>query len=303
MAKAKKSVKAINPSSRVYIKGLAVVIAIISLFILGRWLTDADQEVQKTVKVVRLKNAIGVSEIITENSLEPYNMYLGEFKQYGTFEIDGETKRAIVLWDERDQVVGNYASYYLREKTVLFWDSLVTSKENRNPYLYKMDNKELLKFEADAGLFGEILIPGDIINVRATYKETDFNLPPEELILLTDSYEAPTVTVSDMLFNEIVVVDMLNGGGESIFDVFYDLMSKPEVEQEKIITSTSFKDSITPKSFLFSLTAEEIEKYTLIKAKSPDYTITILPRTDSIILEYLADIAEKVKSLESDIVE
>ena len=106
-----------------------------------------------------------------------------------------------------------------------------------------------------------------------------------------------------MLFNEIVVVDMLNGGGESIFDVFYDLMSKPEVEQEKIITSTSFKDSITPKSFLFSLTAEEIEKYTLIKAKSPDYTITILPRTDSIILEYLADIAEKVKGLESDIVE
>ena len=43
-----------------------------------------------------------------------------------------------------------------------------------------MDNKELLKFEADAGLFGEILILRDIINVRATYKETDFNLLPEE---------------------------------------------------------------------------------------------------------------------------
>ena len=294
-------VKSLNPQSKPFIRILSVLLSIVVLFILGSWLTKADKEIQKTVKVVRVKNAVGVSELITDKTIEPYDMYLKEFNQYGTFELNGETKRAVALWEERDQVIGNYAAYYLREKTVLFWDSLVQNKENRNPYLYKMNNKELLNFDADAGLFGEILIPGDIINVRATYQEDDLNLPPEELVLLTSGYTPPKITVSDMLFNEIVVIDMLNGSGESIFDVFYELMSKPEAEREKIIQSSEFKSSITPDSFLFSLTAEEIEKYTLIKAKSPEYTITLLPRTDSIILEYLSDIVERVKAVQNEV--
>lgn len=286
-----------NPQKKVVVKIIAVVLSLVVIVALGTWLTNADQEMQKVISVVRLKESLGVSEIITDAVIEKYDMYLKEFNQYGTIEIGGEQKRAIVLWDERDKVVGNYAAYYLREKTILFWDSMIYNKEKRNPYLYKMDNKELLKFDADAGMFGEILIPGDIINVRATYKEIDFSLPPEELILLSDGYEPPTITVSDMLFNEVVVIDMLNGSGQSIFDAFYDLMSKSQIEQEQLIQSSDFKSKITPASFLFSLTAEEIEKYTLIKAKSPTYTITLLPRTDSIILEYLADIVDKVKNL------
>lgn len=286
-----------NPQKKVTIKIIAVVLSVVAIVILGSWLMNADQEMQKVISVVRLKKSLGVSEIITEDSIESYNMYLKEFNQYGTINVNGEDKRAIVLWDERDKIIGNYAAYYLREKTVVFWDSIITNREKRNPYLYKMDNKELLRFEADAGMFGEILIPGDIINVRATYQEIDFSLPPEELVLLSDRYEPPKVTVSDMLFNEVVVIDMLNGSGESIFDAFYDLMSKSQVEQEQIVMSEDFRKKITPASFLFSLTAEEIEKYTLIKAKNPTYTITILPRTDSVILEYLADIVDKVKNL------
>ena len=148
-------VKSLNPQGKPFIRILSVLLSIVVLFILGSWLTKADKEIQKTVKVVRVKNAVGVSELITDKTIEPYDMYLKEFNQYGTFELNGETKRAVALWEERDQVIGNYAAYYLREKTVLFWDSLVQNKENRNPYLYKMNNKELLKFDADAGLFGE----------------------------------------------------------------------------------------------------------------------------------------------------
>ena len=61
-----------------------------------------------------------VSEIITENSLEPYDMYLGSLNSMALLKLTVKPKRAIVLWDERDQAVGNYASHYLRRRLYCF---------------------------------------------------------------------------------------------------------------------------------------------------------------------------------------
>ena len=246
---------------------------------------------------------VGVSEIIREDGkqLKKYDMYYKEFVNYGTYtDADGTTKRAVVLWDEREQLYGKFVSNYQRQDTLVFWDSVVLSKERSNPYLYKIKNKEFLKMNGfSPSEYGDILVPGDHINVRVAYEDDDYTLPPEELVMLHQSGEPPKIIRQEMLFSDVSIVDMLNSSGESIFDAFYELLALPATERERLVEDATFKDKIAPDAYLLALTPEQIDKYIYITKKSNvTITVTVLPRTDdSVILDYLRDL---VKSAISD---
>ena len=81
----------------------------------------------------------------------------------------------------------------------------------------------LLKISINADTFGQMLVPGDRINVRAAYSEQVFTLPTEEEFMMqqqTGISPQTTVKRQILLFNNVAILDMLNGNGESIFDIF-----------------------------------------------------------------------------------
>lgn len=285
-------VKPTNASrSRNRLIGVFLAIAIIIFVSVMSLISSAESK--KTISVVKIKPdaPITANSIIREDMLEVYDMYYKEFEQYGTNRMsDGTIRSTLVRWDERADIVGKrYAAYYLRGGTVLFWDSTVKEQTKKNSYLYNMSG-ELLNIKMNTVQdFGDMVVPGDTLNIRANYTDTVYNLPTElEYKLNVESSgggagedNGTTVKKTSPLFSEVTILDMLNSAGQSIFDIYYNYISSSKQRQGELLKSPEFLESVKPNSILIECTAEEVEHYMALQGLGATYQMTLLPRTSS----------------------
>lgn len=251
-----------------------------------------------TVDIVKLNTSVPQDGVVNESMMYKDSMSKTEYEKQGVYTTaDGSKRRAIMLWDDRGTITKTstvaYASYYVRQDTPLYWDSLSKETPKQNSYLYQMDG-ELLKLELDADQFGGMLVPGDKINVRVTYDETDYSLPSESEFLMQQQLGIAgnsTTKVSSMLFNNVTVLDILNGSGDSIFDLYYKLLALPKAQQQEVVNSEDFKMKVEPQEILLNVTPEEADNYMSVTNKSPKYLMTLLPRTSgNLITEALSEL-------------
>lgn len=249
---------------------------------------------KQTVDIVKLNTSVPQGGRITQDMMYKDTMLKSEYEKEGVYEFaDGTKKRAIVLWEDRESIQNAFASYYIRHDTKLYWDALSRETPKEYAYLYEMDG-ELLKIDIDASQFGDMLVPGDKINVRVVYEETEYVLPTEKDFILQQQMGITAdnkVTRSEMLFNAVPVLDILNSKGESIFDIYYELLALPKVQQLEIAESEEFKEAVQPVEILLNVTPEEADRYMSIANKSPKYMMTLLPRSSgNVITEALSDL-------------
>ncbi len=237
---------------------------------------------RQTVDVVKFKTPVSQDGIIKEDNIFKDTMARSEYIKQGMMKFsDGTEKRKIVLWEDRDKIKNAYASYYLRENAPVYWDSLTKETPKQYAYLYKMDG-ELLKLDMKADEFGEMLVPGDKINVRATYTDQVYSLPDEQSYALqqqTGIQPQTSIQKQEFLFSGATVLDMLNSEGASIFDLYYKLLALPKSKQQEILKSEEFKEQVKPVKMLLNVTPEEAEAYQKIQSKGANYLMTLLPRT------------------------
>lgn len=266
-------------------------------------------ENRKTIAVVRIKSDTPISSnaLITEDMVESYDMYYKEFNQYGTMQFsDGSKRSVIVRWADRDLIIGKrYAAYFLRQGTVLFWDQTMKQQTKKNSYLYSMDGELLNIHMETTNDFGDMVVPGDTLNIRCSYTKTNYDLPSEEQYKLSldqgQSINSAQTQVNELLFSEVQILDMLNSDGASIFDIYYDYISASKGKQTEALNSDDFLASVKPKSILIKCTAEEADRFMAISAKKPTYLLTLLPRTSSsAIIDSLSDIQEALKKAQAD---
>lgn len=282
------------------ILSISVALGVVVFSCVASAITSAEN--RKTVSVCKIKEPISANALITEDMLYEDGMYYKEFQKAGVQKLsDGSTRQAIVTWDKRDQVVGKrYSAYYLRKDVQLYWDNTVKEQSKKNSYLYNMDG-ELLNIKLNTDDFGDMVVPGDSLNIRVSYTDTLYNLPTEEQYKMTLSQGgkvAPVETqVSEMLFDEVKVLDMLNKEGKSIFDIYYDFISKDKKTQTALLKADDFLASVKPDTILLEVTSEEADRFAEISGKSPTYLMTLLPRTStSAILDSLNDIQKAVQA-------
>lgn len=249
---------------------------------------------KQTVDIVKLKSAVPQDGRVLQDNMVKDTMLKTEYAKQGVYTMaDGSKKRSIVLWEDREIIQSAYASYYIRQGTPLYWDALSKETPKKYSYLYKMDG-ELLKINIDAEQFGQMLVPGDKINVRASYTETEYTLPNERDFMLQQQMgltPETTIEKSVMLFNSVAVLDILNASGDSIFDIYYQLLALPKnIQQEKVATQ-EFKEDVRPSQILLNVTPEEADRYMGISNKSAKYMMTLLPRTSgNLITEALNEL-------------
>ena len=284
-----------NTAGRAKSRVIGVFIALATIVFVCVVTSISASENKKVVSVVRLKYNVSANSMITEDMIEEYDMYYKEFEQYGVVNFsDGTKKKSVVTWEDRDSIVGNrYAAYYLRGGTVLFWDQTVKEQTKKNSYLYSMDG-ELLNIKMNTDDFGDMVVPGDTLNIRARYQKVNYDLPTEEQYKLTTeeggTVQAVTTPVTEMLFSEVTVLDMLNSEGNSIFDIYYDYISKSKEEQAALLADSEFLTSVEPDTILLEVTAEEADRFMEIEANDAEYLMTLLPRTgSSSIIDSLAE--------------
>lgn len=299
MAMKLKPAKAAKSKAR-FSQTLIVIILVIALFIciiVTNSITS--QAVRDTVDVAYLVSSVPKDGTITSATLfEKRSMLAAEYQKQGTTQLaNGQEIREVLLWSDLQYVLPNtsennnavgttctgpgaYAASYMAGGRPVYWADLTTTATQKNSYLYQMDG-ELIRLDITPDDFGDMVVPGDKLNVRITYQTSDYTLPSyDEYEKLQESGkgEDSTVTVTEMLFSEVTILDMINGSGESIFDLYYELLSLPDAEKQNIINSADFKARVAPSNILLSVTAEEADRYAYIKTMGGEYLITLLPR-------------------------
>lgn len=286
--KSKSSSAKFSKTSKVVLGLILVVAVVLALNIISSF------SLRQTVDIVKLKSAVPQDGRITADNLVKDTMIKSEYEKVGIYTMsDGSKKRAIILWEDKDRIINAYASYYIRQGTPVYWDSLSKETPKQFSYLYKMDG-ELLKLDIKADQFGEMLVPGDKINVRAAYTEQIYTLPDEQSYLLqqqTGIEPQTSITKQILLFNNTTVLDILNGQGESIYDIYYNLLALPKSKQLEALGSDEFQDKVKPSQILLNVTPEEADNYMSIQSKGPSYMMTLLPRTNgNLITEALNEL-------------
>lgn len=264
-----------------------IVLLLVAIVVIAGVLIFQTMRSSSDVEIIVLNTSVPQDGLITANMLETRKMSAKDFVTFGTLDVQdatGKTKTTIVRSDESKQIDNKYANYFIKQGTPLYWDAIGTESPKQFSYLYNMDG-ELLRVNLSPTTFGKMLVPGDHINVRATYKENVYTLPTyDEFVLqqqLGINTTQATVERHIMLFNNVAILDMLNSSGESIFDLYYEVLALPKEQQMEVINSEDFIESVKPASMLLNVTPEEADRYMSIQSKGAQYMMTMLPRTTS----------------------
>lgn len=260
-----------------------LIIGIAAVIFINWWMS---RDMRDTVEVAVFKSNVAQNAYISAGMIDKMEMTTADYKRAAIVRMsDGTERRQIVLYSDASSIVGKYAANYVRMNTPVYYDAVTTEYTKSNSYLYQMDGTELLKIDVDPKQFGDIIVPGDKLNIRITYDEATYKIISEtDYLQLSDEEKLGLQGVStktELMFSEVTILDMLNSDGESIFDKYYALMSLPEKQQRAKISDSSFQKSIEPKSVLIAVTPEEAERYTLLGGKTKGSLITLLPRTTS----------------------
>lgn len=288
-----------SPKSRFTKQLIGIILCITILVVTGITTYVLNYDTGKTIDVCTLATDIDAGVTIKESDLVKYQMNYKEYESCGIKKkSDGSKIANIITWNNRVAVIGKYQSAsFLYKDSFLMPTMLTSDTEKKFSYLYSMDG-ELLNIKMNTSDFGEMVVPGDRLNIYATYTETVYDLPSEESYLLNSNNQTNGVqkNVTKYLFNECTVLDMLNGDEKSIFDIYYNFMGKTKVEQEALLKSDDFLKSVNCASILLQVTPEEAIDFANISSYNPSYLITLLPRTESnAIVDSLTNINNLIK--------
>ena len=263
--------------------GIIVALVLVVLVVIGINFASS-YALRQNVEVVTLKSSVPQDGMITMENMVKGTMTKADYEKQGLTTLsDGSKKRSIILWEDRDKVKNTFASYFIRKDSPLHWDALSSETPKKYSYLYQMDG-ELLKLDIDANTFGEMLVPGDHVNIRVSYTEQQYTLPSEQEFMMqqqTGIQAQTSVKTQEKLFNDVPVLDILNSAGESIFDIYYEILALPKNKQYEIVNSEDFSERVAPVKILLNVTPEEADHYMNVMGKGPTYMMTLLPRTGS----------------------
>lgn len=268
-------------SKKNLLKKIIAVVVSVGIFVLSYIIiTRANTAAKDTIPVIQIKSTQGIPEkaVLSKDNLGKYDIVKKEYTD------------DMVLAEDLEKVIDNYAAHYLRKGAILHKDEYVNELPLKNEWLYEMgDDEEALSIKYDyleSG--GDILTPGDRIRVRITY---DVDAPanngegdPEDFYGVGKS----KVKKVDVLFNSISVIDMLNKEGHSIYEVYKEVMRLPEDQRQKVLKSEEFMDNIKPKSLVVAANSEQISNYIKMENMSgKKFYVTILSRHEySTILDW-----------------
>lgn len=252
-----------KPSKNQAKRGILIILVIVVTALLITWVYIMGRKATETVSVIMTSQSIYKNQQITEDMIQPYDMVKAEFEKYATVNESGETTRRILLWSEKDMILGSYAAYPLQANNVLEFRSLYTSKiDNSDSVLYSFPGKEIVSLdiaESDLQTFKTFLRPGDRITITAIYSD-------EEDVMVEDGFGGTTTErvetyKTEKVLQDILVADLLNSNGDSVLDIYEDYNARTVSQQAALDASSAFQDSIEPSSLLVALTPEEKDLY------------------------------------------
>lgn len=248
----------------------------------------------------------------------------------------GEKKneQVIIPWDERESVVGLYMTNYLKSGNYLTKLDVTDKVLVRNPWVADIAEGEeiyTMQFHAEE-VNPRLLYIGSSLRARITMNVKNDTLdqirneikskdkgdkevnevndsvltapgvgtPLEDDGMNTSGASAYTgvTPVSEIIIDRLVIADMLNSNGESIFDIYMSLLKLPVNDRLAYLQTTmgenedavSFQERVTPVSITFIVSKEGASKLAEFEAlPSASIKYTILPdlEQDSLMMQFV----------------
>lgn len=264
-------------------KNSIILAIIVVMIVLIAFVVYIGSKATSTIDVVMLSTSIHKNQRITEDMIVKYPMIKAEYERYSTTDSEGNVKRRVIKWEDRDVLKEAYAAYPLQANTLALYSSFLKSRtDNSDSALYSFPGKELVKLDIgsnDLKAFKTYLQPGDKINVQATYtekvKSEDTNQYGYSSTVTEDVFRTETV------FNDIALADLLNSSGQSILDLYSDYNELSTYEQVQRDNDEDWNKSVEPATILIALTPEEKERYYYYLAKgSVQFRVSLPQRSN-----------------------
>mgnify|MGYP001170039511 FL=1 len=234
------------------------------------WVMQIGEQAERTVTIVMIAKPVYKNQVITEDLLKPYDILEGEFEKYVVVDSNGQKKRRLILWEERNQILNSFAAYPLQKDTYAEYRSFIKRRvDNTDNVLYSFPGKELVPLEIARGeldAFKTFLKPGDRLNIQAIFTEK-VTVPESDGFGGTVN-NTVEIYQSETVFGDIMIADLLNSKGESILDIYSNYERLSIWDQAKLEATQSFQERTTPATLLLALTPEEKERYYFYLSKS-----------------------------------
>lgn len=282
-------IKSKTPNRHMFKRVAAVLFSLLIIVISYMVMTKASKDASDVVEVLRVKSNEGIPAfvMITENNVEKYQIIKKEYTE------------DMLLSEDMDSIKGKLTAYYIRGNSVLYKDQLIDEKPKQNEWLYQVNEEnEVLTLPYNfLEVGGDILMPGDRVRIRVSY-EVEEKSPAGSNPNAIYSESTNSIKKTEVLFDSIVVKDMLNASSHSIYEVYKEVQKLNEQKKQDVMKSKDFLRNIQPKALLLEGTSEQINNYAKYKGLNGNsFLITILSRKDSdVIIDQLPTLENEVES-------
>ncbi|UQZ35405.1 flagellar biosynthesis protein FlgA [Paenibacillus sp. PK3_47] len=283
------SLKNAAPNRQLFKRGAALLFSILIIVASYLFITKASQDANDVVEVLRVKPNEGIPAFVAVNDklIERYDIIKKEYTE------------DMVLAEDMEEVEGKLTANFLRKNSVLFKDQLIDEKPQKNEWLYQVEEKnEVLTLPYNfLEVGGDILMPGDRVRIRVTY-EVDQAVTNGGNPNAVYSQSPNKVKKTEILFDSIIVKDMLNANSHSIYEVYKEVQKLEENKKQEVMKSKDFLKNIQPRALLLEGTTEQINNFARFKGLDGNsFLITILSRKDSnVIVDQLPTLEKEVES-------
>lgn len=283
-------VKNVSPNRNLFKKIMSLLFSIVVIIVSFVVITNANKAAKDTVEVLRVKAEEGLPAFatFTEKNIQKYAIIRREYTE------------DMVLAEDMPFVLNKLNKYYLRGNSILYKDQIVEEQIKKNEWLYDLDEEQevvTIPYNyLECG--GDVLLPGDCVRIRVSYETGGGSLGTEDNENSAVVQAKGKLIKTDILFDSIVVKDMLNANSHSIYEVYKEVMKLSEDKKQEVMKSEQFLKSIQPKALLLAGSKQQMTNYAKFKSiDTKAFLITILSRANSnVVLDQLPTLENEVKS-------
>ena len=284
------NIKKSSPNKNIYKKVISLIASMIIIIISFMLLSNVNKDAKNTIKVLMIKDDkdIPAYTMITEDNIKEYDLIKKEYSE------------DMFLAEDKDEILNKYSKNFIRKDTVIYKDQIIDEIPQRNEWLYEVEEeKEVLTIPYDyLECGGDILVPGDRVRIRISYNTEEKN--EQSLSDNPNTFYAETMgkTIkTEILFESIVVKEMIHSNGHSIKEVYKKVMRLDEDNKQIVMKSEEFLKNIQPKALVLEGTKDQINKYAKMNLQDgKKFLVTILSRTGSeIVLDQLPTLEKEVE--------
>ena len=253
-------------ASNILINIVAVILFVLLIVIL----VALNNRKMKTIGIVQAKTDIYVNTLITADNIQEYKI--------SQMEYDNAVNKYL-LWEDHEDCLNKYAAIATKANGYIYKGDYKESKPVKNAYFSRLSDDDLVvTLPYDYSIFGNLITPGDEVKVNAVYKNKEVSTQ-EDFKELAD---VDTIMTSVTIFEKLVIIDMLNSSGNSIYDYYTDLLNMSLEEREATLKDDDFIKNVSPKSLVLSVkNTDEFKTYTEIKSlPGVSFEYGLYPRKD-----------------------